>query len=283
MGALSDIFFDESLSFMRQALLLGILASIPFGTMGSLVVARRITYLAAAIAHAVLGGIGFSLFAQYQWGWSWMHPLAGAMITGILAALLVGWVSIKHKAREDTLIGAIWSLGMAVGLLFIFKTPQYVDPMSFLFGDILMISSLDVTLVLILCAVVIVFVCYAYQPLVALCFDEEFAQLRGVCTTPLYLLALCLTAITIVLLVSMVGIILVIALLSLPAAIAGLFSKKLWQMMVGGTVICVLFNFMGTWLSYSWDLPTGPVIIVLCGVTYLLSLGFLKHFLKSFD
>ena len=272
MTSLGDIFFDDSLAFMRQALLLGLLASIPFGTMGSLVVARRITYLAAAIAHAVLGGIGFSLYAQHQWGWSWMHPLAGALVVGVLAALLVGWISIKHEANEDTLIGAIWSLGMASGLLFIFKTPQYVDPMSYLFGDILMISSIDTTLVLVLAVVIIGFVCYTYPSLVALCFDEEFAKLRGIQTTPLYLLTLCLVAVTIVLLVSMVGIILVIALLSLPAAIAGLFSRKLWQMMIGGTVICMLFTFFGTWFSYAADLPTGPFIILLCGISYLLTL-----------
>ncbi|MDA9763786.1 metal ABC transporter permease [Opitutales bacterium] len=257
---------------MRQALLLGLLASIPFGTMGSLVVARRISYLAAAIAHAVLAGIGFSLFAKHQWEWTWLQPLTGALIVGILAALLVGWISIKHRAYEDTLIGAIWSLGMAIGLLFIYKTPQYVDPMSYLFGDILMISSLDITFVLVLCVVVVGFVIYSYQPLVALCFDEEFAKLRGIQTTSLYLLTLCLVAVTIVFLVSMVGIILVIALLSLPAAMAGLFSRKLWQMMVGGTVICMLFTFLGTWLSCAWDLPTGPFIILLCGFSYLLIL-----------
>ncbi|MCZ6672282.1 MAG: metal ABC transporter permease [Verrucomicrobia bacterium] len=271
MEALKQIFFDDSLFFMRQALVLGLLASIPFGTIGSLVVARRITYLAAAIAHAVLGGIGFALFARHQWDWTWMHPLTGALAAGIFAALLVGWVSLKYKAQEDTLIGAIWSLGMATGLLFIFKTPQYVDPMSYLFGDILMISSFDIGLVAALAAGVIGLVCFTYRPLVALCFDEEFAGLRGVRTTPLYLLTLCLTAITIVLLVSMVGIVLVIALLTLPAAIASLFSKKLWQMMIGGSALCMFFTFLGTWLSYSWDLPTGPLIIMLAGLTYLIS------------
>jgi zinc transport system permease protein len=269
MEALKQIFFDDSLFFMRQALLLGVIASIPFGTIGSLVVARRISYLAAAIAHAVLGGIGFSLFANHQWGWTWMHPMGGAMISGVAAALLVGWVSLKFKAREDTVIGAIWSLGMAIGLLFIFKTPQYIDPMSYLFGDILMISSFDIWLVSGLGILVTGMVLYAYQPLVALCFDEEFAALRGVRTTQLYLLTLCLTAVTIVLLVSMVGIVLVIALLTLPAAIASLFSRKLWHMMLGGTVLCMLFTFLGTWMSFALDIPTGPLIIVLCGLSYL--------------
>ena len=201
-----------------------------------------------------------------------MHPLFGALVAGILAALLVGWISLKHKDREDTFIGAIWSVGMAAGLLFIFKTPQYVDPMSYLFGDILMISSVDLILVFILCVVVLAFVAYFYRPLVALCFDEEFAKLRGIQTTPLYLVTLCLTAVTIVLLVSMVGIVLVIALLSLPAAISGLYSRKLWQMMIGGILLCMLFTLLGTWFSYSWDLPTGPLIILLCGATYLINL-----------
>ncbi len=273
MEALRQILLDDSLSFMRQALWLGLLSSIPFGTIGSLVVARRITYLAAAIAHAVLGGIGFALFAQYKLGWSWFQPIIGALMAGVIAALLVGWVSLKHKSREDTVIGAIWSIGMATGLLFLFKTPQYIDPMSYLFGDILMITESDQILVGLLGALVIAIALFTYRPLVALCFDEEFAGLRGVKTTPLYLLILCLTAITIVLLVSIVGIVLVIALLTLPAAIAGLFSRRLWQMMLGGSLLCMLFTFLGTWLSYSWDLPTGPMIILLVGLAYLLSLS----------
>jgi zinc transport system permease protein len=268
MESLKQILFDDSLFFMRQALLLGMLASIPFGTIGSLVVARRITYLAAAIAHAILAGIGFSLYAQSAWQWTWLHPLAGALFTGIIAALLVGWVSIRFKTQEDTLISAIWSVGMAIGLLFIFKTPQYIDPMSYLFGDILMISSVDTGLVGILALVVIIAAIVLYRPLVALCFDEEFASLRGVRTTPLYLLTLCLTAVTIVLLVSIVGIVLVIALLTLPAAVASLFSKKLWQMMIGGSVLCMVITVLGTWLSFAWDLPTGPFIILVSGITY---------------
>ena len=268
MESLKQILFDDSLFFMRQALLLGMLASIPFGTIGSLVVARRITYLAAAIAHAILAGIGFSLYAQSAWQWTWLHPLAGALFTGIIAALLVGWVSIRFKTQEDTLISAIWSVGMAIGLLFIFKTPQYIDPMSYLFGDILMISSVDTGLVGILALVVIIAAIVLYRPLVALCFDEEFASLRGVRTTPLYLLTLCLTAVTIVLLVSIVGIVLVTALLTLPAAVASLFSKKLWQMMIGGSVLCMVITVLGTWLSFAWDLPTGPFIILVSGITY---------------
>ena len=268
MESLKQILFDDSLFFMRQALLLGMLASIPFGTIGSLVVARRITYLAAAIAHAILAGIGFSLYAQSAWQWTWLHPLAGALFTGIIAALLVGWVSIRFKTQEDTLISAIWSVGMAIGLLLIFKTPQYIDPMSYLFGDILMISSVDTGLVGIIALVVIIAAIVLYRPLVALCFDEEFASLRGVRTTPLYLLTLCLTAVTIVLLVSIVGIVLVIALLTLPAAVASLFSKKLWQMMIGGSVLCMVITVLGTWLSFAWDLPTGPFIILVSGITY---------------
>ncbi|MCB1123652.1 MAG: metal ABC transporter permease, partial [Verrucomicrobiae bacterium] len=115
-------------------------------------------------------------------------------------------------------------------------------------------------------------VSYSYRSLVALSFDEEFAALRGVNTTRLYLLILCMAAITIVLLVSMVGIVLVIALLTLPAAIASLFSRKLWHMMVGGTLLCMLFTCLGTWASYALDLPTGPLIIVICGLVYLPSL-----------
>ncbi len=268
MESLQQILFDENLSFMRYALLLGLISGIPFGTIGSLVVARRISYLAAAIAHAVLGGIGFSLYAQSQWEWIWLTPQIGALFAGILAALIMGWVSIAAKEREDTVIGAIWSIGMATGLLFIFKTPQYVDPMSYLFGDILLISSSDILLVSVLASLILIGIALAYRPLVALCFDEEFARLKNIGATRLYFLLLCLTAITIVLLVNIVGIVLVIALLTLPAATASLFSRKLWHMMLTGSLLCMAFTFTGIVCSFANDTPPGPTIILITGIVY---------------
>jgi len=232
---LSDFFSalnNPDIPFLQYALIVGVLSSVAFGIVGSYVVARRITYIAGAISHCVLGGIGAGLYLQKKLGIAWLDPLYGALVAAILAAVIIGLVSIHSKQREDTVIGALWAIGMAVGLLFISQTPGYVDPMSYLFGNILLVSKSDIWLVAALDSVVIGAGWYFYNKFLAVCFDEEFARLRGINTTAYYLTLLCLTALTIVLLVRIVGIVMVVALLTLPAATAGHFVRGLAQMMV---------------------------------------------------
>jgi zinc transport system permease protein len=222
---------NPDIAFLRYAFLAGLLASVAFGIIGTYVVARRISYLAGAIAHSVLGGIGLALYLQKEVGWEWCHPLYGAIVAALAAALIIGVVTLRARQREDTVIGALWAIGMAVGLLFIARTRGYVDPMSYLFGDILLITRRDVWMIALLDGVVVALGVFFYNKMLAVCFDEEFARLRGIKVEVYYLLLLCLTALTVVLLVSIVGIVMVIALLTLPAAVGGQFSRRLWQMM----------------------------------------------------
>ncbi len=263
---------DPNVPFLRYALIAGMLASVAFGMVGSYVVARRISYIAGAIAHSVLGGIGAGLYLQQAKGLHWCHPMGGAVIAALASALIIGLVSLYARQREDTVIGAIWATGMAVGLLLLAKTPGYVDPMSYLFGNILLISPTDLWLVLGLDVLVVVLAVFFYNKFLAVCFDQEFARMRGVRVELYYLLLLALTALTVVLLVSVVGIVLVIALLTLPAAVAGHLSRRLWQMMVLGVVLCMTFIVTGLAGSYVYDLPSGPVIIMVAAVVYLAAL-----------
>ena len=171
---------DPAIPFLRHALLSGILASVAFGIIGTYVVARRITSIAGAISHCVLGGIGAGLYLEHAMGVTWFGPLSGAVVAALAAAIIIGLVSLHAQQREDTAIGALWSIGMAVGLLFIAKTPGYVDPMSYLFGNILLISRSDLWLVLALDFVVTGVAALFYHQFLAVCFDEEYARLRGV-------------------------------------------------------------------------------------------------------
>jgi zinc transport system permease protein len=262
---------DPAIPFLRYALAAGILASLSFGIIGTYVVARRITYIAGAIAHCVLGGIGAGLYCQHKLGITWFGPLSGAIAAALLAAIIIGLVSLHANQREDTAIGALWAIGMAVGLLFIAKTPGYIEPMSYLFGNILLISKFDLWMVLVLDALVVGTATLFYHKFLAVCFDEEYARLRGVRTDLYYLLLLCLTALTVVLLVRVVGIVMVIALLTLPAAVASNFAKGLWQMMVLATLFCIGFIGSGLAISYNFDLPSGPTIIVIAGLVYLVA------------
>ena len=260
----------QTMPFMQSALLVGVLASIACGIVGSYVVARRITYIAGGISHCILGGIGGAIYLKQVCGWSWITPLMGALVAALAAAIIIGLVSMRSRQREDTVIGAIWAVGMAVGVLFIAITPGYSqDLMSFLFGNILMTSRTDVYLIIGLDAIVISVGLLFYRQILAVCFDEEFARTRGIQVEFYYLTLLCLTALTVVLLVSVVGIVLVIALLTLPAAVAGYFSRTLWQMMILSILFSSLFTVTGLAISYAPGLPTGAMIICVAGAAYL--------------
>jgi zinc transport system permease protein len=259
--------------FLRHALVAGALAGVACGVVGAYVVVRRITYIAGAIAHCVLAGLGIARYLQVAHGWP-VRPEHGAVVAAVMAALIIGLVSLRVREREDTIIGAVWAVGMAVGILFIAITPGYhEDLMSYLFGNILLIGRGDLWSMAALDAVVVILGLGLYPQLEAVCFDEEFARLRGLKVEFYVLLLLVLTALTVVLLVSVVGIVLVIALLTLPAAIAGQFTTTLRGMMAVASLLAIAFTTTGLAVSYAPDLPAGATTIVIAGAAYLLVLA----------
>ena len=253
---------DPDAGFLRLALLGGILASLSFGIMGSYVVAKRIGSLAGAIAHSALGGIGLAIFLQTNYDWTWLTPLLGALLAAVVSALAIGLVTLYAKEREDTIISTIWVAGMSLGIILLKKSEGAgnVDMMSYLLGDMLFLDSSDIWLLGILDLVVIAVGLVFYNKFLAVCFDEEFAELRGVPVRLYYLVLLILIAVSIVLLSRLVGIILVIGLLVLPAATAARFSNRLCSMMAGSVAICVLCVFLGMGFSYSLEIPAGAGI-----------------------
>ncbi len=264
---------SPAVPFIRYALIAGIVSSAAFGMVGTFVVVRRISYIAGAVSHAALAGLGASLYLQVVHDVTWLSPLTGATIAALLAAWIIAGVNLYAAEREDTIIGAIWAVGMAVGLIFISKTPGYMDPMSYLFGNILLISKPDLLLILILNIFVVATIVLFYPQLQAICFDEPYARTRGVPTGVFTFLLVTLTAITVVLMVSSVGIVMVIAMLTLPAATAGLFSRHLWSMMIFGALVCAASNIAGLATSYSLDIPTGATTILVSGSLYVIILA----------
>jgi len=251
--------------FLRVALIAGLLASVGCGVIGTFVVVKRIAFLAGGIAHSVLGGMGAALYFGFD-------PLLGALAAAVASALIIGTVRLVWQAQEDTLIGAIWAIGMAVGILFIAKTPGYgTDLMSYLFGNILLVAPRDLWLMAALDLVLVLTVALFYRQFLAVSFDEELARLRGVPVAFFYLLLLCLVAVTVVLLIQVVGLILVIALLTLPAAIAGHYLHSLGGIMLIATLLGACFTSAGLALAYAPDLPAGPTMILLAGACYLVS------------
>ncbi len=261
-------FFTEIFSyrFMQHALLACLLASIGCGIMGTYVVVKRIGFMAGGIAHSVLAGMGIAYFLGSS-------PLFGAMFAALVSGIMIGWINLHWREHEDILIAAFWSVGMAIGVIFISRSEGYnIDLMSYLFGNILLVSQQDLWLMLLLDIVIALLVAMFYRQFLAAAFDEEFARLRGVNVEFYYMLLLCMVALTVVLLIQVVGLILVLALLILPAASAAQFVSSIGRMMLLAVVFCALITTTGLILSYEPDLPSGSTIILLAGIFYLFSI-----------
>lgn len=256
--------------FMQNALMAGFLAAVACGIVGVYVVVKKVVSVSGAIAHASFGGIGLG----YLLG---INPVLGAMFFTIASALGIGLVTRRTRLPEDTAIGILWAMGMALGIIFVGLAPGYApDLFSYLFGNILTVPASDLILMLILDAIIIILVVLLYKEFLFLSFDEEFSTISGVPTEPLYLLLLCLVALTVVVLIRVVGIILVIALLTIPAALARQFTHSLKKMMLLAILAGVIFTFGGLWLSYELDLASGATIILVSGTVLFISFGINK-------
>ncbi len=260
-------------SFLQYALLGGLLASVACGVVGSLVVVRRTTYVAGAIAHCVLAGIGVAHYLQRVHGVAWMTPFLGATVAAVIAAFVIAAVTLSGRQREDTALSAIWAIGMAVGISFMTATPGYYeDLMSYLFGNILMIGRSDLGQMAILDVLIVALLLLFYDKFLVISFQPELARLRGIHVALYHTLLLVLVSLTVVLLTQVVGLVMVIALLTLPAATALHFTRRLWSAMLLASALCFLFIVGGIALSYGPELPPGATIIQVAGATYLLVL-----------
>jgi zinc transport system permease protein len=187
----------------------------------------------------------------------------------VLAAIVIGMVSLRAKQREDTVINAIWAIGMSLGVLFMAKTPGYVDPSFYLFGNILLISGRDLVLLAALDCVVLFLAWRFYPQIEASSFDEEFARARGVPVQAVFLILLAVTAVAIVLLQTFVGIVMVIAMLTLPAGCSFGFSRSLCGVMCLSSVFSAVFSVCGLAAGWAFNLPVGAMTVVIAGIVFL--------------
>ncbi|HIP29190.1 MAG TPA: metal ABC transporter permease [Sulfurospirillum arcachonense] len=262
-----------SYEFIQNAIIAGILVSIASGIIGSLIVVNRMVFLAGGIAHTSYGGIGLAVYFG-------IPIFLGASLFAVGAALLIAFITLKHRERTDTFIGLIWAVGMAIGILFVDMTPGYnVDLMSYLFGSILAVSQEDIWFMSALVLTIIFVVTFWYRDILAVSYDSEYALLRGVSVKFFYTLILVLSALTVVIAIKIVGLILVIALLTIPIYIAEKLSNSLYSMMFFSAIISTIFTLLGLFISYNFDITSGASIILVSAMSLVLFLLFLK--LKS--
>ncbi|HEX9734797.1 MAG TPA: metal ABC transporter permease [Thermoanaerobaculia bacterium] len=260
MSALADALAYD---FVRQALAAGLLASVLCGVLGTFVVVKRLVFISGGVSHAAFGGLGACHYLGLD------HRL-GAAAVAILAAVALGGAHRRGWARShDAMIGILWAAGMALGIVFIAATPGYApDLTTYLFGSLLTVGESDVWLTLALVVIVALLLAAFFKELVAVAFDEEFAAVQGVPVGPFMTLLMVLIALSVVLLIQLVGIILVIALLTIPPVIALMLVRSFGAVLLLSTLIGSLITVGGLALSYAWNLPSGPAIVLL-GVALL--------------
>lgn len=252
---MNELFELFQYNFFLNAVWAAILASISCGIIGSYIVARRIVFISGGITHASFGGIGLAWYLG-------LNPVFGAAVFGVLSALGIEWISKKTDVRQDSVIGILWALGMALGIIFIYMTPGYApNLMSFLFGNILTVGALDLYLLLGLCLFTIAVFFFLLRPVLFVAFDEEFARTQKAPVQFLNYLMISLVALAIVLNIRVVGIILVISFLTIPQTIANMFTSDFKKMILGSIAFGILGSFIGLLVSYRINAPSGATII----------------------
>jgi len=250
--------------FLHNALWAAVLSGIACGIVGTYVVARRMVFLSGGITHASFGGIGIA----YHYG---LNPIGGAMIFAVLSALGIEWAGNRGRLREDSAIGIVWSLGMAVGIIFIFITPGYApNLMSFLFGDILTVTHANIVALGILCAVLIIVMLLWIRPIAYASFDREYSKSQKVDADLILTAMTVLTAVTIVLSIRIIGIVLLISLLTIPPVIVNMLSRSYSKIVVWSSVLAACGNIAGLYAAYKIDFPVGATTIILLTVTLII-------------
>ncbi len=258
--------------FLQRALLAALLCSVAFGITGPFIVKNRLTFLAGGIAHAVMGGIGAAYFFR-------VNTTIGAIIAAILFSLILTLSRSETNRNEDTIISTLWAAGMSLGVIFIYLTPGYTaDLTSFIFGNILMVKSTDLLLMLLLDTLIVILVTIFYYHFVYLSFDEDFLSLRSRRIKLIYFIMLSLISITVVITIKIVGLILVIALVTLPAVIAGLFTRSMRALFAASIMTGIVLSTGGIFIAFVLNIPASASIILLASGIYFLALGAKKVF-----
>lgn len=250
--------------FMQNAFFACILASIVCGIIGVIIVEKKLVMMSGGIAHTSYGGVGLGYLLGFE-------PIIGAFLFAIAAALGIGYIKRKGGVRSDVIIGLFWSLGMALGILFVAMMPGYPpDLSSYLFGNILSVTKANLRLMLFLSGIVLFVIIVLFNDWKAYLFDEEFASIVGIKTTFLEYLLLVLIAMTVVVLIRVAGIILVLALLTAPAATSEMLTANLKRRMIYSVILGNLYCLAGLWLSYELNIASGAAIVILSVSCYLL-------------
>jgi len=260
-------FFSDLLQYeyLSNAFWACLLSGVTCGIVGTYVVCRRMVFLSGGITHSSFGGLGIAIYLG-------ANPILGAMVFAVLSALGIEWASDRGRIRADSAIGIIWSVGMAVGALFMSLRPGYNsgDLASYLFGSILTVTRADVLALAVLTGLLAVGAALWLRPGMQIAFDRDYSRSQGMPTRLVSYLMSALTAVAIVLSIRIMGIVLLISLLTMPAVIVNTLSKSYRAITWGATAVAVCGNVAGLVLSYEMEVPSGAAIIFILTLTLIL-------------
>ena len=261
MGFFSDLVHYQ---YLLNAFTACLLSGITCGVIGTYVVCRRMVFLAGGITHASFGGLGIAF-------WLGANPIGGALLFAILSALGIEWAGSRGRIREDSAIGIIWSVGMAVGALFMSLRPGYTsgDLSAYLFGSIVTVTRGDVTALALLTLVILAGALLWLRPIMYVAFDRDFARSRGIPTRVVSYLMAALVAATIVLSIRIMGIVLLISLLTIPVAVVNAFSRDYRTIAATAPAVAVAGNVAGLAASYHFEVPPSAAIIFTLTLTLI--------------
>ena len=249
-------------TFVRNALLSMLFLSVMSGVVGTV---RRMSFAAGGVTHASFGGIGLS----YYFGF---NPTIGALLFAVLTAVSVEMLHTKEKIREDSAIAMLWSLGMAIGVIFMSLSPGYApNLMGFMFGDVLTVSTSDIVASGVTAAVVLLLAVVFYRPVMYVSFDRMYASLSHWPATLISIVMAIVMALSISLSIKSVGIILVLSVFTIPQTIAGMMTRTLWSQMLVSGVIALIGCVLGVVFAFYFNLPAGATTTALLSVVLLAS------------
>lgn len=245
-----------SYSFFQNALLGVTFVSLAAAIIGTYVVSRRMVFVTGGITHASFGGLGLGFYLG-------ISPVATAAVFAVASALGVQWMTTRQDIRQDSAIGVVWALGMALGTLFIFLSPGYVPELtSFLFGNVLTITTADLALFAVYLLVLAAYFATNFRQIVACAFDHDFALTRGLRTTVTSTVMTVLISLGIVLTIRLIGIMLLLSLLTMPQLVAEMFTRNLKRMIGYSALVALACSIGGIFLSYWLTVPASATIVL---------------------
>ena len=251
-------------TFLQHAAIAAMLSGVVCGIVGTYIVARRRVFLSGGITHASFGGIGIAYYLG-------LNPVWGALVFAVLASIGIEWGSVKGRMREDSVIGMVWSFGMSIGIIFVYMTPGYApNLMSFLFGSILTVSTIDILALGILVVALAVVVAFFLCLVMYVAFDADFARSRGVPVASVSYIMAIFVALAIVFCIRSVGIVLLISLLTVPAVIVNTVTQRFGRIMLWASVVAVVGNMAGLYISYVMNVPAGAATIFIFALALII-------------